>query len=278
MKFSDLIPQPFVSDVCLWINPKQIELTEHQYGWRQLAQKTIADRKVFERKESEPLAESLNAVQTVLLKKAKRSSVRIRVIFSNHYNRYVLMPWNASLTSHAEVTGYAKLLMEEHFGGAASNWRLGINSLVFESATLVSGVEQTLIDELERVFIADNLSLVAAIPLQILAINHAIAYLKRNKLEPDCWLVCIESQRLVLALIVKNECRLIQNFAVDVDIEKQMCLALQRAVVITRFERDVPILRFGLGQQQLSDFRISQIMPKEIQGRQSRLHLNAILR
>ena len=163
-------------------------------------------------------------------------------VFSSALVRYAVLAWNAEITSKQERSVYLQHAFMNNFGDASKDWLMCEHIAGYGKASLASGIDQTLLKQVEAVFEAAGRPLKAAHPLLMLASNQAIGYIKQNKLAHSFWLVCEENQRLVLALIKNGDWQLVRNVAMEVDKEAQLQSLMQREILLSEIESDLPIL------------------------------------
>jgi hypothetical protein len=118
------------------------------------------------------------------------------VILSNHYVRYLLVPWSASLVSAEEQLAFARTRLTQVYGQAAQSWMLRVSGGAAGSAQVAAAVERPLIDSLTTLLANSPLALRSIQPQFMSAFNGA-----RKVIGNDAWLAVAEPGRLQLGLL-----------------------------------------------------------------------------
>lgn len=182
---------------------------------------------------------------TELLHDAEWRQAAAVAVFSNAFVRYVVLPWNAEISGKQERDSYLQHVFFQNFGELSKDWLLCEHVASYGSASIASSIHQELFKQVEAAFEAADLPLKAAHPLIMLAINQAIAYVRRNQLSHDFWLVCMENKRLTLALIQRGEWRLVRNVALEADNNEQLHIMLRRESLLAQIEGALPVLVYA---------------------------------
>jgi len=118
------------------------------------------------------------------------------VILSNHFMRYLLVPWNASLVTDEEQLAFARMRFVQIYGAAAQNWTLRLSGGAAGSSQVAAAVERPLIDTLTTLLQNSPLTLRSIQPQLMSAFNGA-----RKAIGHDAWLAVAEPGRLQLGLL-----------------------------------------------------------------------------
>jgi hypothetical protein len=132
------------------------------------------------------------------------------VILSDHFVRYLVLPWSAELVSDAEQLEFARARLAKVFGETAQRWSVLINPSPAGQPRLAVAVERALIEALEEVVAAARLKLTSIQPAFVARFNAA-----HSRLAPDAWIVIAERGRLVLAHIAGGQWRSVRTRPVN---------------------------------------------------------------
>ncbi len=129
--------------------------------------------------------------------------VRARGVLSNHFVRYQLVPWSDVLTNEAERLAYVREHFAQVYGEAARAWRLCLSATPPGVPLVAAATDAALIEGVEQALAAAGGKLVSLVPHWMSAFNGARAQIR----ERDAWFVQVESQRLLLGLVLAGNWR-----------------------------------------------------------------------
>jgi len=133
---------------------------------------------------------------------------RVRVVLSNHFVRYALVPWSRSLSDPAEEEAYVRHHFVRIHGERAKAWALRWSEDSADAPRLASAVDATLLDEIKASFPPGGKArLVSIQPALMAAANHA----RRALPDSGAWLVVAETDRACVALYGHGGWRAVQN-------------------------------------------------------------------
>lgn len=119
------------------------------------------------------------------------------VILSNHFMRYVLIPWVDALSDETEQTEYARDRFASVYGEASKQWDVRVSLVQAGTAHVASAVDRALIEALEAACKKNHLRLTSIQPYLMAAFNQW----RKQFQEGVQWLVLAESGRLCIALL-----------------------------------------------------------------------------
>jgi len=168
-----------------------------------------------------------------------------KVIIYNHLIKYTVIPWSKALAIESERQAYMQHRFKIAYGEAAKAWDLCMDEPAFGQASIASGVCSVLLKELHQVFEQQGIDVNAIYPHLMLAGNQMLKHIKKQKNKHHFWFVVIESDRVCLSLIDNGEWRFIRNIAAGEDVAKQVDDLIQREVVISNTNSQLPIFWYG---------------------------------
>lgn len=132
---------------------------------------------------------------------------RVTVVLSNHFVRYVLVPWNAEIKLADEEQAYARHCFEQIYGTAAANWDIRLSNGDKGVARVACAVDADLPPALDQAVAETGRKLSSLKPYLMVAFN-----LWRNELTGrNIWFVLAEKERLCLSTIQGGQWVAIQN-------------------------------------------------------------------
>lgn len=120
-----------------------------------------------------------------------------KVILSNHFLRYTLVPWSESLSDAAEEEAYARHCFKTQYGTDAGQWELRLSAERPYLPQLASAVDTHLLEALRGVFKRNGVVLKSLQPRLMAAYNNCRHILK----DSSAWFALYEPGCLCLALL-----------------------------------------------------------------------------
>jgi hypothetical protein len=132
-----------------------------------------------------------------LLSQAAWQGARTRVVIADHWARYAIVPWIASLSSAEERVAHARQLLASIYGEVVSDWDVCVSEAPPQSARVVCAVPRALLEGIRTLCAAHAVKLLSLQP-QLIA-----AYVSwRHRLPAEnAWFVTVEQGSLAAARI-----------------------------------------------------------------------------
>lgn len=119
------------------------------------------------------------------------------VILSDHYVRYLVLPWQEALAGPEEWQTYARHAFRAAFGAASENWRLSVSMHRFGTPLVAAGIDEAVAAGLASAVAAMGLKLKSMEPHFMRVFNRYRSRFGTG----DFWLVTHEGGRLCLARV-----------------------------------------------------------------------------
>lgn len=112
------------------------------------------------------------------------------VVLSNHFVRYLLVPWSAQIASEEEFHNYAAAAYEEVYGEAASGWEVSVSAERSGAPRLAAAIDRPLIEAIRIALANTRLRLTSVQPYLMAAYNRIAQPRRENDfvfmlVEPD---------------------------------------------------------------------------------------------
>lgn len=164
---------------------------------------------------------------------------RVTAVVSNHFVRYLLIPWSDALDDDAQEQAYAHHHFRRVFGDAADLWELRVDPATDADARLVSAIDARLLQRLRDWAARSGASLASIQPYLMTRFNACRSDLRGA----DGWLALGEPGLLCLALLRRGRWARLRTMRVEADwlaglpqlIERETYLAEQAADCDTVF-------------------------------------------
>lgn len=207
------------------LSPNHVSLLSLGRG-RRLLDGKVVDCAPPEPDES-PWAPAVRALRDGLAElKALPSGVS--VVLSNHFVRYVLVPWRGQLDSGEEEAAYARHCFEQVYGGMASTWDIRFSPGSDGEPGVACAVDTALLSALDETMSARGFGLRSVRPYLMAAFN-----LWRREFDgPLVWFVLAEEDRVCLATFKNGRWGDLQNRYADADWPADLSVQLTRQRVL----------------------------------------------
>jgi hypothetical protein len=184
--------------VTITLSPQQVTMERYSRGLRP----ALKDRKVLACPVAVDGGNWQPAVETLrdALAHPNVDAADATVIVSNHFVRYLLLPWNPDLVTAQEELAFARARFVQAFGETAQEWALKL-SPGRPGAPGVAGA-------LDRSLLAAVTTLIAGSPLRMRSLQPSLMAVcnERSKLPGgDAWIAIAESGRLLLGAFRAGE-------------------------------------------------------------------------
>jgi hypothetical protein len=149
-----------------------------------------------------------------------------KVILSNHFMRYALIPWSETLSDAAEEEAYARHFFRQAYGTAAEHWELRLSPERAGLPQLASAVDSRLLAALRAVFVRHGVALDSIQPRLMAAYNNCRPTLHKR----SAWFVMVEPGCLCLALLQHGRWASVRTMRIGSDWHNTLAQALDREV------------------------------------------------
>ena len=146
----------------------------------------------------------LQKLQGVLVTQAAADAT---VILSNHFVRYVLVPWRDALSGADEELAFARHCFAKVYGDAAAGWEVRVSDDKPGAPRVASAVDRQLMEALRSAFAQSAIALRSVQPFLMISFNRWRGEFRRR----DAWFVIAERGRYCCAAIEKQEWRNVRS-------------------------------------------------------------------
>ena len=129
------------------------------------------------------------------LRGAGRRAGPVAVVLSDHFARYVLLPWSESLVTDAERLAFARHAFREVYGQASEGWEVCLDEQPAGRRSFAAAVDRELLSRLRDVVSQARGQLVSVTPALADCINRH----RRVLTEPEFCLATVEPGRITFA-------------------------------------------------------------------------------
>jgi hypothetical protein len=148
--------------------------------------------------------DALPILQRVL---ATQAAADATVVLSNHFVRYVLVPWSDALNGADEELAFARHCFAKVYGDAAADWEVRLSDGKPGVPRVASAVDRQLVEALRSAFAQSKLALRSVQPLLMISFNRWRGEFRRR----DAWFIIAERGRYCCAAIEKQEWRNVRS-------------------------------------------------------------------
>lgn len=193
--------------------PERVAFVRVRHGWPAMLKGRVTSRAVPGREVSDsrdpPWAAALAEFGEGLSVTGRRGA-RVTVVLSNHFVRYLLVPWNDSLAGEAEELAHARHCFSRVYGDIAETWDIRLSNEP-GGAQVACAIDRELLTGLEQAVAASGRRLHSVQPYLMAAFNH----MRRGLSGSLVWLVLAEPGKLCLAALRKGQWNRLVNVQAD---------------------------------------------------------------
>jgi hypothetical protein len=238
----------FIDELRVLVHPQRLVLLRLKRSFNHGLKQQLVHQQVVELQSDSQTSDSHTQTIVENLKQvlAKREWQRVMpvIVMSNHFVRYSVIPWNIELTGVIERQAYLKHCFNLFFGESTKLWDFRMSEPEFGQSSIASAISSPLLTALHNVFEQSNLKIAAIYPQLMLAINQTLSEVKKQKIAFSFWLIVIQSERVCLTLLIDGGWRLVKNVAIEADISAQVTALIQREIVNSNMNDDMPVLLY----------------------------------
>jgi hypothetical protein len=197
-------------EVGIFVGPSKIVLARMRRGIRP---KCIAEQGI-------PVAESADgdwspALDTLgeQLDNEMWQDANLRVVVSDHWARFAVVPWSPELSKDAERITHAKMILTSTYGEMIDQWTTCLSDSPPNSPAIVSAIPTELLDQLEQIVATRKLRIVSLQPHLIVSYNSWREYLP----DATAWFASIDDGSLSAMHLTNGRCDKIRSVRISDD-------------------------------------------------------------
>jgi hypothetical protein len=188
----------------------------------------IHSKQVFPYSGSESGWQPLLAILEGVLKSNEWKKSDATVILSNHFVRFLVLPWNEAMLSGAEKMALVQHRFDEVYGEVSSNWDFRLHEGTYGSPSLACAIPQELLSRLKALFEATPLRLKFVQPYLMTAFNAC-----RNELSKEVsWFVLAERDNICVGLLQSGQWSSVRLRHIVSDWFEEAMLLLEREALL----------------------------------------------
>jgi hypothetical protein len=196
--------------ITITLSPHQVTLARYSRGLRPAVRQreTLTCIERDAREDWQP-APALHAVRA-WLNRPVLEAADADLVLSNHFVRYLLIPWEPGLVTQKEELAYARARFLKVFGDTAKHWALKLSRPKPDATGVACAVERTLLEALTTAIANSALRLRSIEPSLMAAFNA-----RSRAPSGDAWLALAEPGRLLLGLLHAGEWQSLRSRPLD---------------------------------------------------------------
>ena len=143
-----------------------------------------------------------------LAEETRDANAEVTVVLSNHFARFILVPWSEGLGNAEEQTAFVRYCFAKVHGERSKDWDLRLSPTPAGSARIASAVDSSLVQAVRAAFpAAARAKLVSLQPYLMSAFNRWRKDVKGER----AWFLLVEPQRACLARIESGRWSAVRN-------------------------------------------------------------------
>ena len=138
----------------------------------------------------------------------RRDRLSVRIVLSNHFVRYALVPHSKDISGSEEELALARFHFSKLHGDTSRGWDIRLSPAQSSGARLACAVDAALIEALHQCFPRNERPRLSSVqPLLMSVFNSGGAFIP----DSGAWLVMAEPNRACVALLKGKTCHAVQN-------------------------------------------------------------------
>jgi hypothetical protein len=155
---------------CAVLCPDQLQVVRPRGGWRRGVASSHCE--TFSGKGDGPAWQAaVEALQRFLAMPGAGTGT-LDVVLSNHFVRYLLVPWSAKIASAEELRNYAAAMFEEIHGEESAGWDVTVSAERAGAPRLAAAVDRPLLEAVRAAVAPTRLRLASVQPYLMAAYNR----------------------------------------------------------------------------------------------------------
>lgn len=171
----------------------------------------------------DPWQSSVDQLSEALLEAGVRGGA-LHVVLSDHFVRYLLVPWSEKLVADSERLALARLMLGEVYGGVAEGWEVCLDDQPAGQPSFACAVDRTLLQALRELCKQRDLRLASLVPSLVARVNRHRKALR----ERAFCLASVEPGRLTLAFRAAAGWTAVRSRRSDVPVTEALPAALKQ--------------------------------------------------
>jgi hypothetical protein len=212
------------------LRPTSVKLLpESAFGSRLFAARAIAVEVAAGGREvaPEPWRGAVEALADALREPRGRLA-RVEVVLSDHFVRYLLVPWSSDLVGDDERLGFARLSFRELYGQVSDAWDLALDEQPAGEASFACAIDRALAVSLREIVTRVGARLAALTPALADCINR---HRKALKAQEFCFAVA-EPRRISLAFRSRAGWEAVRSRRIDGPLSETLPTLLKQETVV----------------------------------------------
>ena len=155
----------------------------------------------------------------------RHTNAKVTVVLSNHFARFILVPWSEGLKNAEEETAFVRYCFAKVHGERSKEWDLRLSPTPTGSARIASAIDSSLVQAVRAAFpAAARAKLVSVQPYLMSAFNRWRKDIKGER----AWFLLVEPQRACLARLEGGRWSVVRNARGTFDEPRQWAGLLDR--------------------------------------------------
>jgi len=142
-----------------------------------------------------PVWDGAMLAMDTLLPRYVNDHPNVIVVLSNHFVRYVLVPWSDLISNEEQQLAYARHCFQMTYGVMAATWKLRLSRSTVGASQLASAVDEQLLVACNEMINRHGLRLTSVQPYLMSAFNRFKPKVQRT----DAWFALVETGCICLA-------------------------------------------------------------------------------
>lgn len=159
-------------------------------------------------------------------------SANCRLVVSDHWTRYAILPWSPELSGQQERMAHARLVLSNTYGDVADQWTVSLSDNPPRTTTVISAIPTVLLDDLRTALSGHDLRLISLQPHLIVAYNSW----REKMADATAWFASVDEGSLAAIHLSDGHCDKVRSVRISDDWSVEM----RRMQTMGRLAKDRP--------------------------------------
>ena len=203
--------------------PDRVDVVSLRRGWRRAESFAFQSAACEVNDPATPWRPAIESLAAVMPEAKFRARVA-HVALSDHFVRYLLVPWRTDLRDQTEFEALARIRFREVYGAAADGWAIKLVPTRFGASYVACAVDREFLSELRAVFARHKLRLASVRPVFVASYNRW----RRAHRAGDCWFAVCGAGHMSLCRIEGGVWRSVRTEKSSVGLAQSLQFAVER--------------------------------------------------
>jgi hypothetical protein len=227
------------------LTPEFVHVSRYRKGWKTSAPTRI---RLLSKQNSDgiPDWQALVNLLEEYLQTACPTHVRLKIVISNSFTHYSVLPWMDGVASEKERQAYLRHHFLQTFGESAKEWGLALSRSGYGRAALGCGMSSEFLNSLKEMGAKAGAQLHSITPV----FSDGFNFHRKSIRVADAWYAQLENGRFCLGLLQQGQWKKVRSLKSEGMGASELETLLDREIVLSGLEgSDYPVYVHSSGKK-----------------------------